>query len=116
MEIVTTNDKTIGTLPVAEALYDDSLLPMEQDGTAMALSGAMLKTYAAGAAQDAAREATTAAGEAALAAQTALDALDRLVVDTAPTQGSTNLVSSGGVYQAIADAVGQFIQAEGEDF
>ena len=110
------NDKTIGTLPLAQALLDDSLIPMEQDGAAAALSGELLKTYAAQAAQAAAQSALTAAQEAQAAAQTALDALDRLVVDPVPRSGSENLVASGGVYQAIANAVGQLIQAEGEEF
>lgn len=39
-------DKSIGELPAAEQLYDDSLIPMEQGGQAKSVSGQILKNYA----------------------------------------------------------------------
>lgn len=67
-------DKTIGELKKASALYDDSLLPMEQSGEAMALEGAKLRAFAENAGREAGKAAVTnevqqAAGYAATAAQ-----------------------------------------------
>ncbi len=78
-------DKTIGSLPAAPDLYDDSLLPVEQQGQAVKLTGAQIKGFArqgvsqyVQAAQDAASEALEAVGkvgdsvaQAQTAAQTA---------------------------------------------
>lgn len=67
-------DKSIGELKKATALYDTSLLPMEQDGEAQALSGALLRKFAEDAGDAAGRAAVTnevqqAANHAAAAAQ-----------------------------------------------
>lgn len=67
-------DKSIGELKKATALYDTSLLPMEQDGEAQALSGALLRKFAEDAGDAAGRAAVTdeveqAAAHAAAAAQ-----------------------------------------------
>ena len=67
-------DKTIGELQKASALYDDSLLPMEQSGEAMALEGAKLRAFAENAGREAGKSAVTnevelAAGYAATAVQ-----------------------------------------------
>lgn len=77
-------DRTIGSLPRAAGLYDDSLLVMEQQGAAMSLSGGQIKSFArAGvsdyveAAQKAAQDALEAVGtigDAVEEAQTARDA------------------------------------------
>ena len=78
-------DKTIGSLPAAPDLYDDSLLAVEQQGQAVKLTGAQIKGFArqgvsqyVQAAQDAASEALEAVGkvgdsveQAQTAAQTA---------------------------------------------
>ena len=47
-------DKTIGDLPVAESINDTSLIPMEQNGEAMSLTGGQLRTYAENAGKNAA--------------------------------------------------------------
>ena len=52
-----------------------------------------------------AETATQAAEEAEDAADRAEAAAQSLVIDSSPTQGSTNAVSSGGVYDALADSV-----------
>ena len=70
-------DKTIGELPAASNLDDNSLLVVEQQGTAMCVSGALWKRYAqeavvpqVGAAQTSAQAAASSA-KAAQAAQSA---------------------------------------------
>lgn len=67
-------DKTIGELQKASALYDDSLLPMEQSGEAIALEGAKLRAFAENAGREAGKSAVTnevrqAASYASAAAQ-----------------------------------------------
>lgn len=67
-------DKSIGELKKAVALYDTSLLPMEQDSETQALSGALLREFAEDAGKAAGKAAVTdeveqAAAHAAAAAQ-----------------------------------------------
>lgn len=80
-------DKTIGSLPQAQTVDDDSLFVLEQQGTAMKTSGAQWKGYAVQAvskyakpAQDAAEQAKQSASNAAQseknAAQSATEAAD----------------------------------------
>lgn len=71
-------DRTVGLLPRAPDLYDDSLLVIEQQGAAQSLTGGQLKSFArAGvseyveAAQDAAQKALEAVKGAAVSAETA---------------------------------------------
>ena len=61
-------DSPIGSLPVASALYDTSLLVIEQQGTAMSLAGSLFRAFAVAAAQGKAQEAATYAAAAAQAA------------------------------------------------
>lgn len=71
-------EAAIGDLPGIEDLYDDTLLPVEQQGEARHMTGAQWKGYAQAAAKvcaDGAREAANAAaGSAANAAKSAQDA------------------------------------------
>lgn len=80
-------DKAIGDLPVAGALYDDSLLVVEQQAEARSIRGSLVKQYVGEAAQpyvdeaakqaeDAKEEADRAKTEAAAAAESARDAAD----------------------------------------
>lgn len=67
-------DRHIGALPQAAALYDDSLLVLEQQGAAASLSGAQLKRYARQGVEDYvedAKAASQAAGAAALRSESA---------------------------------------------
>lgn len=64
-------DKSIGELKKATALYDTSLLPVEQDGEAQALSGALLRKFAEDAGDAAGRAAVTDEVEQAAAHATA---------------------------------------------
>lgn len=63
-------DKTIGELPLASDIYDDTLIPVEQSGEAKRITGAQWKAYAKTAVGDATEEAKK---EAAEAAQTVID-------------------------------------------
>ena len=77
-------DRTVGALPRAPDLYDDSLLVVEQQGAAMSLAGAKLKafarqgveTYVADAqkAAQAAQDAVKSVGDSVEKAQAARDA------------------------------------------
>lgn len=49
VENAATTDKTIGELPAAETLTDNSLIPIEQNGQAKSLSGQQLREFAAAA-------------------------------------------------------------------
>lgn len=57
-------DKTIGDLPLAATVQDDSLIPVEQQGEAMHMTGAQFKAFARGSVQEYVTEAQTAANEA----------------------------------------------------
>lgn len=94
-------DRTVGSLPLAPDLYDDSLLVIEQQGAALSLSGEQLKKYAregvagyvedaqnaAKAAQDAVKsvgdsvEKAQAARDAAQTAQTGAEAAQKAIED-----------------------------------
>lgn len=60
-------DRTVGELPRAPDLYDDSLLVVEQQGAANSLTGALLKRYARAGVEDYV-EAAQSAAKAALEA------------------------------------------------
>lgn len=64
-------DKTIGELPVASGLDDDSLLVVEQQGTAMRASGALWKGFAQSAVASQVSAAQHSAQAAASSAQVA---------------------------------------------
>lgn len=72
-------DRTIGDLPQAKQVLDTSLIPLEQHGEAMKMSGAQFKEFAKTSvqvyAQQAARSASDAANSAATAASSAHSAL-----------------------------------------
>lgn len=77
-------DRTVGSLPSAPDLYDDSLLVIEQQGAALSLSGAQLKDFArqgvedyvedAQKAAETAQEAVKSVGDSVEEAQAARDA------------------------------------------
>lgn len=67
-------DKTIGQLPAASAINDASLIPIEQSGDAMSVTGALVKSYAQGAITGLTATATTlAAGSQAAVTKTVQD-------------------------------------------
>lgn len=69
-------DRTIGSLPRAAGLYDDSLLVMEQQGAAMSLSGGQIKSFAQAGVSDYVEAARKAAQEGAEAAREAIEDLE----------------------------------------
>lgn len=73
-------DRTIGELLKASEVQDDSLLVMEQQGTAKSVTGSLIKQYAVAAAKEQADAAKTSAeaakSEAEKAAESARDAAD----------------------------------------
>lgn len=73
-------DKMIGELPLAPQVMDNSLLAVEQGGTAMRMTGAQFKEFAKASVQtyvqQAADSATAAAGSATAAKKSADDAAD----------------------------------------
>ena len=105
-------DKTIGELKKASALYDDSLLPMEQSGEAMALEGAKLRAFAENAGRaagkaavtnevelaagyaDAAQSAADRAKQAAKDAQRAADAVVDVTEDAEAAEAAKNAASA----------------------
>lgn len=89
-------DRTIGELPVASELYDDSLLVVEQQGQARSIKGQLIRQFAQQAteeqvqiAQSAAQQAKQAAEDAEAARDDAQELRDSIEVDR----------------QALADAV-----------
>ena len=112
-------DKTIGELPSAQSVTDGSLIPLEQSGTAMKMTGAQFKDWAissvssfvqtatdaataAGNSATAASGSATAAGNAADRAEGARDAILNMDVEVQTLDpGSTATVSAsqvGGVW------------------
>lgn len=107
-------DKTIGSLPVASQLDNDSLLVVEQQSQARSIKGELIKQFAqaaaagsveaaqlaaqkaqlaqqgAEAAQDAAEDAKTGAESAQEAAETARDAIENMTVsaETLPPESN----------------------------
>lgn len=77
-------DKRIGELPKVADLYDDTLLPVEQQGVASSMTGAQFKHYAVSAvnqyvslAQDAAKDAENARDAAKDSADSAAASADK---------------------------------------
>lgn len=69
-------DRTIGSLPRAAGIYDDSLLVMEQQGAAMSLSGGQIKSFARAGVSDYVEAAQKAAQDALEAVETIGDAVE----------------------------------------
>lgn len=64
-------DKSIGALPSATELNNDSLIPVEQGGIAMSVSGAMIAAFARESAESRVQDAERAAQNAAASAEAA---------------------------------------------
>lgn len=64
-------DKSIGALPSATELNNDSLIPVEQGGIAMSVSGAMIAEFAKESAESRVQDAERAAQNAAASAEAA---------------------------------------------
>lgn len=64
-------DRSIGALPAASELNNDSLIPVEQGGIAMSVSGAMIAEFAKESAESRVQDAERAAQNAAASAEAA---------------------------------------------
>lgn len=73
----------VGDLPAAPDVYDDALLPVEMQGSAMHITGAQWKRYAAAAVKTYSDSASASATTAQSAADRAEAARDSIVVDEA---------------------------------
>lgn len=63
----------VGDLPIAPDIYDDTLIPVEQQGDAKHITGAQFKGYAVSASVEAARQFAESVKEDATAARNAAD-------------------------------------------
>ena len=84
-------DRAIGELPVAPALYDDSLIPLEQQGEARSISGALIAKFAReeGAADvRRAVDAAKRADEAKAATEDLLNQAETALTDTKAAQAA----------------------------
>ncbi len=98
-------DKAIGDLPAAGALYDDSLLVVEQQSEARSIRGSLVKQYVGDAAQpyideaakqvEAAKEQVTAAKDEADRAKTEADAAAESAKDAADVALHPPIIKDG---------------------
>lgn len=84
-------DRTIGSLPRAAGIYDDSLLVMEQQGAAMSLSGEQIKGFA----REGVEGYVTDAKEAAAAAQEAVKNVGAAVEDAQSARDAAQTAQAG---------------------
>lgn len=84
-------DRTIGSLPRAAGIYDDSLLVMEQQGAAMSLSGEQIKGFA----REGVEDYVTDAQEAAAAAQEAVKNVGAAVEDAQSARDAAQTAQAG---------------------
>ena len=90
----------IGSLPGISDLYDDTLIPVEQQGEAMHMTGFQWKQYAKNAAQQDVERAVQAADNAALSAQNASG-----YAGQAKQQAQAAEAAKSGAESAKADAI-----------
>lgn len=93
-------DRTIGSLPRAAGIYDDSLLVMEQQGAAMSLSGGQIKGFA----REGVEGYVTDAQEAAAAAQEAVKNVGAAV------EGAQSARDAAQIAQAGAEAAQKAVE------
>lgn len=107
-------DVTIGELPVAAAMSDDALLPLEQQGEARSIKGELIKQYAQDSvqqyvepAEQAAIQAAQSASEAAQSAGKAAASADSAAADAQTAQeysGKPPIIQNGTWWTWDADA------------
>lgn len=84
-------DRTIGSLPKAAGIYDDSLLVMEQQGAAMSLSGEQIKGFA----REGVEDYVTDAKKAAEAAQEAVKNVGAAVEEAQSARNAAQTAQAG---------------------
>lgn len=90
---------SVGDLPLAPDIYDDTLIPVEQNGEAKHITGAQWKGYATAAAQADVERAVTAAANAEKSASAAETAADR-----AEAARDSIVLDEQKMAQAVSDA------------
>lgn len=96
-------DRTIGELPVADHLDDESLLVVEQQGEARSIQGSLVRRFAEAAAEESARAAQIAAEQAGQSAQNAADSATQAEASEAAAAGSAARAESSAA-SAATDA------------
>lgn len=103
-------DATIGSLPALSELNDDSLLVVEQGGSAQKLSGAQVKSFARAAAASEAEKAAQAASDANSAKSAAQSA--QTAAENAKKSASTAATSAESARDAILNMIVSAITLE----
>ena len=101
-------DRTIGELPAADHLDDDSLLVVEQQAQARSIKGALIRQFAENATAEQVAAAASSAQQAQQAAEDAEDAKD----DAQDIRDSI-VVDQQALQQAVSDAQQSAVDASG---
>lgn len=97
----------IGDLPPVETLYDDTLIPVEQQGVAMHMTGAQWKQYGEAAASKYVGQAQEYATQAAQSAAEAAESVTQIGDAVEQTQANKEAAQAA---QAAAEAASQGVQ------
>lgn len=99
-------DKTIGSLPAASTVDDDSLFILEQQGAAVKATGAQWKGYAQQSVSQYVTQAQQAANNALQASEQALEAVQN--IGTAVEDTAANKVAAQAAQNAAEEAAGTY--------
>lgn len=99
-------DKTIGSLPAATTVDDDSLFILEQQGAAVKATGAQWKGYAQQSVSQYVTQAQQAANNALQASEQALEAVQN--IGTAVEDTAANKVAAQAAQNAAEEAAGTY--------
>lgn len=100
-------DKTIGSLPSVESVNDDSLMPAEQQGKAVKVTGAQFKQFAQASVSQYVSEAQGYATQAAQSAAEAAESVTQIGDAVSQTQANKEAAQAA---QAAAEAASQGVQ------
>lgn len=104
-------DKTIGSLPSVESVNDDSLIPAEQQGQAVKVTGAQFKQFAQASVSQYVSEAKGYATQAAQSAAEAAESVTQIGDAVEQTQANKEAAQAA---QAAAEAASQGVQEYAE--
>lgn len=110
-------DKTIGELPVIPSLNDDSLIPVEQNGTASHMTGFQIRQFAENVVQDKVSEAQSYAEQAEAAANGIEEVRNQAeeAATSAEDAAKRAEAAAADVEQAVSDAAGAVREQVAED-
>lgn len=100
-------DRTIGSLPPVESVNDDSLIPAEQQGKAVKVTGQQFKQFAQSAVSQYVGQAQDAANQAAQSAQEAAEKVGQIGDVVEQTQANKEAAEAA---QAAAEAASQGVK------